>query len=291
MADPVLPPQLEGIRSLADSRRAIFCDIWGVVHDGVRPYNAAVDALRRFRHGGGAVILLSNAPRLSADVPAQLAHIGVPSDSYDGIVTSGDATCALLNQRHAGKRYVRLGPQRDGAFFSALDLKEVQLTDADLIVCSGLADDENETPDDYREFLIQALARDLLFVCANPDIVVDKGEKKLFCAGALAVRYEAMGGKTLYAGKPHRPIYELAFERLAAVLPSPCTPAAVIAIGDGLKTDILGAEAAGIEAILITGGIHAEELHAAHRDESELLEKFLEAGGIEPHAVMRLLRW
>ncbi len=286
-----LPLRLSGIARVAPRYRALLCDVWGVLHDGLKPFAPAVDALQRFRSQGGVVLLLSNSPRLSSDIPAQLAHIGVPADTYDGVITSGDATKFLLERDYAQKRYFRIGPERDAGFFSALGLRQARFEEADIIVCSGLVDDENETPADYQNQLMQALKRNLPFVCVNPDIIVHKGEKQLYCAGALAQIYETMGGESIYAGKPHRPIYDLSFARLAQIKGANIERQAIVALGDGLKTDILGATAAGIGAIFVTGGIHEDELHQLPGKEDVLLADFLAQAGIQPDGVLHHLCW
>lgn len=286
-----LPLRLSGIASIAPRYRALLCDVWGVLHDGLKPFAPAVDALQRFRGQGGVVLLLSNSPRLSSDIPAQLAHIGVPADTYDGIITSGDATKFLLERDHAGKRYFRIGPARDAGFFAALTLPGSGFEEADIIVCSGLVDDESETPADYQGLLVHALKRNLPFICVNPDIIVYKGEKQLYCAGALAQIYESMGGESIYAGKPHRPIYDLSFARLAQLKGINIERQAIVAVGDGLKTDILGAAAAGIGAVFVTAGIHEDELHHAPGEEDVLLADFLAQAGIQPDGVLHHLCW
>jgi HAD superfamily hydrolase (TIGR01459 family) len=260
----------EIIRSLADLAGrydAVFCDLWGCLHNGKAAYPAAVAALQGFRKTGGKVVLLTNAPRPKSSVVKQLDDLGVPRDAWDIVVTSGDAAQMGMLSGAVGRKVHHIGAPKDEPFFTdfADDLAayaktqppiaRVALKDAEGIVCTGLKDDLSETPDDYRAALLLGKTLGLPMLCANPDIVVDFGHKRLYCAGALAELYEQMGGTAQYFGKPHPPIYDLARHRLAdAAVPS---DPQILCIGDGISTDIQGGMAEGLDTLFITGGLDA----------------------------------
>ena len=247
---------------------AVFCDLWGCLHNGKTPFLAAVAALRSFRAKGGRVVLLTNAPRPKPSVVSQLDAMGLPRDAWDEVVTSGDAAQYALITGAVGRRVYHIGAPKDEAFFTdfADDLAETvaaespiirtTLDQAEGIVCTGLADDLTETPEDYRSALLFGKTMDLPMLCANPDIVVDMGERRLFCAGALAKAYEDMGGSALYFGKPHPPIYDLARQRLGEV--TGLSDPQILCIGDGILTDVQGGMAEGMDTLFITGGLEAE---------------------------------
>lgn len=248
---------------------ALFCDLWGCLHDGVRAFPAAVAALRAYRAKGGIVVLLTNSPRPRSGVIVQLHALGVPDDCWDEIASSGDAAQAALVTGAVGRRVFHIGPERDLGFFTDLspDLAEaagllspverVPLEAAEGIVCTGLFDDRTETPNDYRATLLLAKTKGLSLLCANPDLVVDVGDRRVYCAGAIAAAYDAMGGRSLYFGKPHPPIYDLARQRLSALTDG--AEVSVLAIGDGIATDVAGAQGEGIDTLFVTGGIAAAE--------------------------------
>lgn len=285
------PALTERFSTLAPRYDAVLCDVWGVVHNGVAAFPAAADALARFRVRGGTAILISNAPRPGAWVERQLGRLGVPRSAYDGIVTSGDVTRACLASRR-GETVFHIGPERDRPIFDGLGLLFGPVEAADCVVCSGLFDDEVETPDDYRDLLARIRARALFMVCANPDLVVERGERLLYCAGAIADLYGALGGEVLYAGKPHRPIYDAALAEIAAARGGPAPPERVLAIGDSVRTDLAGAAALGIDFLFVTAGIHAEELgDRDHPDLNTLAHMLAAAAAAAPKAVMRRLVW
>ncbi len=254
------PALLPGLAVLAARYDALICDVWGVLHNGHKASGPAVEALRRFRTGHGPVVLLTNAPRPAEDVKAQFVHYGVPEDAYDAIMTSGVATREELARRAEDHRLAMLhiGPERDAGVFHGLPLDSVGVETAEVVLCTGLVDDDTETPEDYRGLLAALKARDLPMLCANPDIVVQKGAKLLYCAGALAKAYEAIGGRVLYYGKPYRPIYEAALAKLTGIAGRPIRRP--LAVGDGLLTDIAGANGFGIDALFIADGVHGEEI-------------------------------
>lgn len=255
---------IASLASVADGYDAVFCDLWGCLHNGQTPFPAAVAALRAFRAQGKTVLLLTNSPRPKSSVIAQLARIGVPTDAWDEIVSSGDASQYAMLSGAVGTRIHHIGAIKDETFFTdppadapALAITRVPLAEAEGVVCTGLKDDLTETPEDYRASLLMMKAKGLTLLCANPDLIVDLGERRLFCAGALAQAYEAMGGTALYYGKPHPPIYDLARRRLSALTGQ--DEARILAIGDGIATDIQGGIGEGIDTLFITAGIAAHE--------------------------------
>jgi HAD superfamily hydrolase (TIGR01459 family) len=267
---------------------AVFCDLWGCLHDGVKPFPSAVAALQTYRKAGGQVVLLTNAPRPNPSVINQLDGLGVPRDAWDIVVTSGDAAQYAMLSGAVGQRVHHIGAPKDEVFFTdfADDLAEyakaqppitrVSGKDATGIVCTGLMDDMTETPDDYRAALLFGKTLDLPMLCANPDIVVDLGDKRIYCAGALAQAYEKMGGTALYFGKPHPPIYDLARRRLGAIAKT--SDPQILVIGDGITTDIQGGMAEGIDTLFVTGGIAADQFGSdSSNPDKRLLDKWLVA--------------
>lgn len=244
-----------------------LCDIWGVVHNGVAHFPSAVAALKAHREQGGFVTLLTNAPRSAAKVEGHLAHLGVTRDHYDLIVTSGDVTHELMKP-YDGHRIYYLGPERDLGVLDDLKIERASPEEAEVILCVGLVHDDRETPDDYAGLLERLARRKLPMVCANPDKVVRRGSRLIYCAGALAERYAALGGEVTMAGKPHRPIYDLALARVAA-LRGQEDKQRFLAIGDGPETDIKGAADYGLDVVLIAGGISEEGVDPA-RLEAEI---------------------
>lgn len=249
---------IAGARELAQIYPAWLCDVWGVIHDGEKAFAPAAEALIRFRGQGGCVVLITNAPRPAGSVEAQLGAYSVSPDAYDAIVTSGDVTRALLAESTHDRVY-HLGPDRDDEFFGDLDVRRVGLDDATAVVCTGLIDDEAEAPQDYAPLLADIRDRDLSFFCANPDLVVQRGDRLVPCAGALARLYGEMGGDVIIAGKPNAPIYEACMEEFAARRGKAVDRAEVLAIGDGIATDVEGAARQGVDALFVSGGIHGSE--------------------------------
>lgn len=286
-------PVIESIEQLGGRYAAWLADIWGVMHNGRRAFPEAVAATRAFRAQGGLVVLLSNSPRPSTSVQEQLRHFGVPDDAYDASVTSGDLTRHELG-KHAGASVYHLGPERDRPIFHGLDLTLTRHEDAELIVCSGLFDDEIETPDDYTDLLRGLAARKLPMICANPDHLVERGDDLVYCAGALAAQYEREGGGVVYAGKPYPPIYLLALETLSRLAGREIKRSEVLAIGDGVNTDIAGAAALGIDSVFVASGLHVPansggDAGADALDRTHLAELFAQAG--RPLAAMQRLAW
>ena len=231
-----------------------LCDIWGVVHNGLTCYKAAAHALSQHRKQGGIVILVTNAPRTSRGVIQQLNHIGVPPQSYDRVVTSGDVTQTLVIEHAKGKVY-HLGPARDLSIFEDQAVERVSLREAHAVLCTGLAHDDVETPADYVDLLARMRELKLTMICANPDKMVRKGSRLLYCAGALAEKYAEIGGHVLMAGKPYEPIYNLALHKAGAISGHEFERSKVLAIGDGPETDIKGAADNGFDVVLIADGV------------------------------------
>ena len=248
---------ISGIRDLTPRYDAMLCDAWGVIHNGVELMPGAEEAMVKFREACGPLIILTNAPRPSSIIPAQLDRLGLARDAYDAVVTSGDATRNEIHRRLPAPAY-RIGPEKDDPLFEGLDINFVGLEEASFIICTGLVDDQRDEPEDYRDVLKQAAERGLEMICANPDIVVNWGGRMLWCAGALAEIYKGFGGAVVYGGKPHPPIYRLAFEAVARLRGGAADRSRILAVGDGVNTDILGANRAGLDALLVTGrgGIH-----------------------------------
>jgi HAD superfamily hydrolase (TIGR01459 family) len=287
----VLPPFIAHFATLAGDYDVALCDVWGVVHNGVVAAPEACDALTRFRERGGTVVLITNAPRPGERVARTiLDRLGVPSAAYDGIISSGDVTRALIAAR-AGARVFHIGPERDLPLFDGLDSPMAPLERADYVVCSGLLDDTVETPRDYEELVARMHARALPMICANPDVVVERGDKLVYCAGAIADLYAAAGGDVVYAGKPYRPIYEQALGLAEAARGQRVQQHRLLAIGDSVRTDLKGAAAFGIDALFVTAGIHAEELGDGSDPDAAALSGIFAAAGVAPKAVMHRLSW
>ena len=287
---PALPLLIPHFSTLAHDYDVLLCDVWGVVHNGIAASPPACDTLMRARARGAVVVFITNAPRQSEVVARQIDRLHVPREAYDAIVSSGDVTRSVLEQR-AGQSMFHLGPERDRSIYSGLNVRIVPLEQADFVVCSGLDDDDTETPDDYRGRLELMLKRKLFMVCGNPDVVVERGDKLVYCAGALADLYATLGGEVLYAGKPYRPIYDLALAKAESAAGRKVPLKRVLAIGDSVRTDLKGARTAGIDFLFVTSGIHAEELGGRERPDAKALSGVFAAAGEMPKAVMRQLVW
>jgi HAD superfamily hydrolase (TIGR01459 family) len=277
----------ERLRDLVEQTDVVLSDIWGVVHNGLESFPEACEALHTFRTRGGTVILITNAPRPADSVQQQLQKLGVADDSYDAIVSSGDLTRHYV-AHHPGQKAFLIGSERHDTIHHGLDLTLSPLEQADFILCAGLFDDETETAEDYRPMMMQARERGLTLICANPDIVVERGDRLIYCAGAIAELYRELGGEVIFYGKPHRPIYERAIQ-LAAERRGRATPLdRVLAIGDSVRTDLAGAHGFGIDCLFVTRGIHSEEFEGIDQlDPASVKELF----GHPPRALMRELRW
>jgi HAD superfamily hydrolase (TIGR01459 family) len=282
---------IEHFAPFARGYDVVLCDVWGVVHNGLEAFAPACEALARFRAAAGTVVLITNAPRPGVAVQPILDRLGVPRQAYDAIVSSGDVTRGVVENR-PNERVFHLGPPRDLPIFTGLDVIFAPAASADYVVCTGLFDDVRETPDDYRELLAEMRARALFMVCANPDIVVERGEALVYCAGALADAYAELGGKVLYCGKPYAPIYEAALAAAAALRGGDRSPSRrVLAIGDSIRTDLKGAAAFGLDCLFVISGIHAEEFGGAEAPDVASLNAVFAAAGVVPKAVTRKLAW
>lgn len=277
---------LNSIAPLAREADVWFLDIWGVLHNGHKPFAGAVDACQTFRKGGGHVVLVSNSPRPRPGVIRQLDDIGVSRDAYDDVITSGDVSRALIG-RAAGAPLLHIGPTRDRPLFEGLDVAFADADVADVAVCSGLYDDETETTANYAAVLAQLRARDVPMICANPDIKAERGGKLIYCAGAIADAYEKIGGRVQYAGKPHAPIYVSALEIAARLSGGEVDKGRVLAIGDGALTDIRGASLAGIRSVFVASGVHV----ARGVSVSDAADGLFADEPLKPVALMTALVW
>ena len=284
-AQPDSIPLISGVSDLAPRFDAWITDIWGVMHNGIEAYLPAADACIRFRENGGIVILVTNAPRPHGSVRAQIDRIGVPAEAYDLILTSGDVTRHSLADWQQ-QPLLHIGPERDRPIFDGLDIAFADADEATVVLCSGLYDDQTETADDYAELLAQLKARDLPMICANPDVKVERGDKIIFCAGAIAEAYAALGGNVRYAGKPHAPIYEQAFAEIERIGNRNVGKARTLAIGDGVHTDIAGAENSGISSLFI-----ASPIHVTAPLTPDVLAELFQHANTPPIAAMAGLRW
>ncbi|WFU42519.1 TIGR01459 family HAD-type hydrolase [Bradyrhizobium sp. CB82] len=278
---------VESLRELVAGVDVVLSDIWGVVHNGLESFPEACEALHNFRQRGGTVVLITNAPRPADSVQRQLRKLGVADETYDAIVSSGDLT-RLYVADHPGRKLFWLGPERDSSIHRGLDPVLAPLEEADYIVCTGLYDDETESAEDYRGMMLKARERKLTLVCANPDIVVERGDRLIYCAGAIAELYRELGGEVIFYGKPHRPIYERAMALAGERQGHQIDRRRVLAIGDSVRTDLTGAREFGIDCLFVTRGIHSEEFEGLDQlDPASVLELF----GHPPKALMRELKW
>ncbi|MTI00614.1 TIGR01459 family HAD-type hydrolase [Roseibium sp. RKSG952] len=285
------PLLIPGLRALASQYSAILCDVWGVLHNGVAAFEEAHKALSAYRaETGGKVVLITNAPRPAGPIREQLARFGVADTAYDDIVSSGDVTRELLNA-HAGQTVAHIGPERDLPIYDGTGIVLGTEDEATAISCTGLFDDNTETPDDYRERFLPLVDRGLEMICANPDIVVERGDRLIWCAGALARLYEDLGGKVSILGKPHKPIYEAAYKRVEKLHGEPVDPQKILAIGDGLPTDIRGAVSQDLDVLFVTAGIHSADFGPVDAPEEHLIRTRLVEEGLRARAAIPRLTW
>jgi HAD superfamily hydrolase (TIGR01459 family) len=284
------PELLSHLGDLASDYDGVLCDIWGVVHNGVRAWPDACEALTRFRDGGGRVVLISNAPRPGDFIRTLLDGLKVPRRAYDGIETSGDLTRQMLRDWVGHKAY-HLGPERDRGTLEGLDISIVDEPEAEVVVTTGLFDDDHETPDDYRDMLADFQRRGLEMICANPDVVVERGDRLIYCAGALADAYEHLGGVVHWAGKPHPEIYDAALEQMRKKSARPVSRDRVLAIGDSVRTDLVGARDAGLDSLFVASGIHSAEHMRDDALDLASLEAAFRQAGVRPRAVISRLAW
>jgi HAD superfamily hydrolase (TIGR01459 family) len=288
---------VSGLSELAPDYDVLLCDVWGVIHNGVAHFEKAVEAAIRFRRRGGRVVLITNAPRPQAKILHMLDRLAVPQEAYDGIVSSGDVTIAMIVAR-GNAPLVHIGPAFDDSLFAAAERRggvsvvRVPLEEASYVVCTGLADATHEKPADYEAQLRQMRARGLDFICANPDLVVEVGETLYYCAGALAEFYASIGGTVIQAGKPYAPIYERALALAAEAAGTAIDRRRVLAIGDGLNTDVRGGVNNDIDTLFVASGIHRAQLQAkTGLLDRGALERLCDGGGVRPTFVLDALVW
>lgn len=281
---------ITSLSDIASDYDAVFCDIWGCFHNGVTPFPAAIAALQGFRQGGGTSILLTNAPRPAASVERQLDGMGAPRDSYDAIVSSGAACQAALTGGEYGDQFLYVGPDRDLHMLTDVGLTPTPEADAQAILITGLRDDRTETPADYADDIARWKDRGLTMLCANPDIIVDRADLRLWCAGAIAQDYENVGGNVIWYGKPHLPVYDRCYQVLAEIgrdIPK----SRILAIGDGPATDVPGGIAAGLDTLFVTGGLSADMFGGdVENPEQAPLDQFLADEGLTPKFAIGRLR-
>jgi HAD superfamily hydrolase (TIGR01459 family) len=284
------PKLVSGLADLADRYEVILSDVWGVIHNGRESFPQACGALARWRAEQGPVILISNAPRPYQDVLPQLDNLGIQRDSWSAMVTSGDATRILLGSHAPGPAW-RIGPDRDAPLYEGLGLEYADAATAAFVSVTGPYDDETETAEDYRERFVQAVARELPLICANPDIVVQRGDRLIPCGGALAQLYAAMGGEVIMAGKPHAPIYGLSLGEAEAILGHRVDRSRVLCIGDGVATDVKGANAQGLDVLFVASGIHGAETIDAAGVNARAVEDLLAKDGAQATYAIADLVW
>jgi len=291
MTTPFLPISvIPSVSPLVEQYDVWLCDVWGVLHNGEAPFADAGDACIRFRQQGGTVILVSNSPRPCDAVGRQMVEIGVADGTYDAIVTSGDTTRQVLQER-SGQSLFHLGPERDQTLFAGLEVEISELDQCGYVLCSGLYDDLTETPDDYSDLLTQMRAHGLPMVCANPDIQVERGDRLIYCAGALAAAYAAIGGEVIYTGKPHPPIYERARYLVQKARTQDIPLERILCIGDGIKTDMAGAAVSGMDALYIASLLHIEGGSEGTSLTSDMLEAAFADEQMRPIAAQSGLKW
>lgn len=281
---------MTALSQLAPAYDAILSDVWGVIHNGVAAHPEAVDALRRFRQGGGRVVLITNAPRTAAPIIGMLDDMGVPRDAYDGVVSSGDVTRAMIAP-YRGKMVHHVGPPTiDDSLYEGLGIIRGPAEEAEAVIVTDL-DTDDDTPDMYEDRIKIWLARTLPLICANPDRVVEHGGRIIYCGGALADLYEAHGGRIKMAGKPYRPIYDEALKAAEAAAGHALDRGKILAIGDSVRTDAIGAANAGLDLLFVTGSIHASELDAFGSPDPAAVAEFVAPSGARLKGFMPRLAW
>lgn len=281
---------MSSLSDIADEYDAILSDVWGVLHNGIAAHPSAVDALQRYRQSGGKVVLITNAPRPSPPIMEMLDELRVPRDAYDAMVSSGDVTRAMLSH-YRGQTLHYVGPpdENDG-LFEGLDITLGPAEKAKAVIVTDL-DDDDETPDDYAYRITVWLAHKLPMICANPDRVVEHGNRLIYCGGALADLYEARGGRIHMAGKPYRPIYDEALKAAERAAGRTLDKSRILAIGDSVRTDAIGAANAGLDLLFVTGSIHAEELDAFGSPDPAAIRELVAPSGVRLKAFMPRLAW
>jgi HAD superfamily hydrolase (TIGR01459 family) len=281
---------MRSLSDIAGEYDAILSDVWGVLHNGIEAHPSAVDALRRYRQGGGRVVLITNAPRPSPPIMEMLDRLKVPRDAYDAMVSSGDVTRAMI-AHYRGQTLHYVGPpsENDG-LFEGFDITLGSPEEAKAVIVTDL-DDDSETPEDYTDRVSLWLRRQLPMICANPDRVVEHGSQLIYCGGALADLYEARGGRIHMAGKPYRPIYDAALKAAEEAAGRSLDRSRILAIGDSVRTDAIGAANAGLDLLFVTGSIHAEELDAFGSPDPNAIRDLVAPSGARLKAFMPRLAW
>lgn len=283
-------PTISGLSDLAGRYDAVLSDVWGVIHNGVSAFPEAVEALRSFRKAGGRAVLITNAPRPSGPIVEMLDRLGVPRDTYDAIVSSGDATRAMI-EKYRGKAIHHVGPAtEDDALYEGLDVRRASAEEAEVVVVTDL-DTDDDTPEMYRERARLWLSRKLPMICANPDRVVEHGDKIIYCGGALGDLYSAMGGMVHMAGKPYAPIYEQAFAMAETAAGKSLDKSRVLAIGDSVRTDATGAAQFGVDILFVTGSIHAAELDAFGKPDPQAIADLIAPSRARVAGYLPRLTW
>lgn len=286
------PHAIASLADIASDYDILLCDVWGVIHNGRESWPQACEALSRFNRDHGHVVLVSNAPRPASDVVSQLDGLGVPRESWHAFVTSGDATRMELAKRGPGPAWI-IGPERDAALYEGLELSRSQGASGARFICiTGPDDDTTETPEDYRERLLPAVSAGLDLICANPDRIVQRGDQIVYCGGAIADLYASMGGQVVMVGKPFVPIYTLALNAAASLLGRPVERSRVLCIGDGVVTDVLGANDQGLDCLFIAQGIHGDSAKDKNGAlDPDLADRLLQADGAYARYAMLELQW
>ena len=281
---------LKGLGAIANGYDAILSDVWGVVHNGIVAHPTAVEALVNFRRQGGRVVLITNAPRPSPPIIEMLDELGVVREAYDDIVSSGDATRAVLAD-YRGKSVHYVGPpEENDGLFEGLDITLSGPETASAIVVTDL-DTDDDTPEMYKDRVSLWLKRNLPLIAANPDRIVEHGDRLIYCGGALADLYEARGGMIVMVGKPYRPIYTEALRLAEKAAGKALDRSRILAIGDSVRTDAIGAAGAGLDLLFITGSIHAAELDAFGKPDPDAVERLVAPSGARIAGYMARLGW
>ena len=283
-----------GLAEMADLYDGFILDLWGTIHDGYRPLPGAVECMAALQARGKRVLVLSNAPRRTASAIERMNRLGIPDDLYDAVLTSGESAHLALRaraddwHRALGPRCYLLGPADDDSVLENLrDSRAAELAAADYVLAIG-SFERADTVEDYAGFLANALARGLPMLCANPDLEVLRGETPEICAGAIAARYEEIGGDVCWHGKPYAEIYRQSFALLGIDAPD-----RILGVGDSLRTDIVGGAAAGIDTLFITSGLEARRLgvQLGEAPTPDALDALLAAAPARPTHTATLFHW
>lgn len=274
--------EITNFAEISHNYDALICDVWGVLHNGQKLFDGVEECLKRFKKENKIIILLSNAPRPSLYVKKMLDNLNFNEECYDKIITSGDLTKKSLNSNIFGRNCYHIGPDRDLNIFDDVEVSRVEFEAADFIFVTGLFDDENEDENDYLELLLLAKERGMKLICANPDLLVQRGNKLIPCAGSISKKYYDMGGESINIGKPYSPIFEEAISSINRL--NNLVDNKIMVIGDGLDTDIKGANIVGLDSLLVLGGLFS------NNSRDKILES-IENKGIYPNYYINELIW